>query len=138
MGAYAKLVEVLILYQAYSNLYTMTAFGKHLEENHVTWARFEKKLDKNTTLGFSERGDDVRICYDAVRRSNRPRIVWSLSGGDLKMVIGLEDGRDAINDLSSLLNMVDNLSFLPARVDKWSWSYEVSGLFKVKTLSKSI
>ncbi|GJV82526.1 hypothetical protein Tco_1522424 [Tanacetum coccineum] len=23
---------------------------KHLEEKHVTWARFEKKLDKNTTL----------------------------------------------------------------------------------------
>ncbi|GJS37269.1 hypothetical protein Tco_0535651 [Tanacetum coccineum] len=22
----------------------------HLKENHVTWARFEKKLDKNTTL----------------------------------------------------------------------------------------
>ncbi|GKB65955.1 hypothetical protein Tco_0927367, partial [Tanacetum coccineum] len=63
--------------------------------------------------------------------SNRPRIVWSLSGGDLKMVIGVEDGCDAIN-------MVDYLSFSPARVDKWSWSYEVSGLFKVKTLSKSI
>ncbi|GKC35274.1 hypothetical protein Tco_1047658 [Tanacetum coccineum] len=26
------------------------AFGKHLEEKHVTWARFGKKLDKNTTL----------------------------------------------------------------------------------------
>ncbi|GJX07833.1 hypothetical protein Tco_0195765 [Tanacetum coccineum] len=26
------------------------AFGKHLEEKHVTWARFEKKLDKNTTF----------------------------------------------------------------------------------------
>ncbi|GKF46702.1 hypothetical protein Tco_0136504, partial [Tanacetum coccineum] len=25
-------------------------FGKHLEEKHVTWARFEKKLDKNTTF----------------------------------------------------------------------------------------
>ncbi|GJY37603.1 hypothetical protein Tco_0423967 [Tanacetum coccineum] len=27
-----------------------TAFGKHLEEKHVTWARFGKKLDKNTTF----------------------------------------------------------------------------------------
>ncbi|GKE21359.1 hypothetical protein Tco_1432871, partial [Tanacetum coccineum] len=42
-------------------------FGKHLEEKHVTWARFGKKLDENSTLGFSERGDGVRICYDAVR-----------------------------------------------------------------------
>ncbi|GJX00341.1 reverse transcriptase domain-containing protein [Tanacetum coccineum] len=27
-----------------------TAFGKHLEEKHVTWAQFGKKLDKNTTF----------------------------------------------------------------------------------------
>nr|GEX93618.1 reverse transcriptase domain-containing protein [Tanacetum cinerariifolium] len=27
-----------------------TAFGKLLEENHVTWAPFEKKLDKNSTF----------------------------------------------------------------------------------------
>ncbi|GJR24426.1 hypothetical protein Tco_0972953 [Tanacetum coccineum] len=26
------------------------AFGKHLEEKHVTWAQFRKKRDKNTTL----------------------------------------------------------------------------------------
>ncbi|GKD33583.1 MAK10-like protein [Tanacetum coccineum] len=26
------------------------AFGKHSEDKHVTWARFGKKLDKNTTL----------------------------------------------------------------------------------------
>nr|GEY47128.1 hypothetical protein [Tanacetum cinerariifolium] len=26
------------------------AFGKHLEEKHMTWARFGKKLDKDTTL----------------------------------------------------------------------------------------
>ncbi|GKG00238.1 hypothetical protein Tco_0301928, partial [Tanacetum coccineum] len=25
-------------------------FTKHLEEKHVTWARFKKKLDKNTTF----------------------------------------------------------------------------------------
>ncbi|GJT40890.1 hypothetical protein Tco_0940755 [Tanacetum coccineum] len=26
------------------------AFVKHLDEKHVTWARFGEKLDKNTTL----------------------------------------------------------------------------------------
>ncbi|GKB42964.1 hypothetical protein Tco_0887906, partial [Tanacetum coccineum] len=26
------------------------AFGKHLEEKHVTWAQFGKKRDKNATL----------------------------------------------------------------------------------------
>ncbi|GJW93015.1 hypothetical protein Tco_0172687 [Tanacetum coccineum] len=26
------------------------SFGKHLEEKHVTWAQFRKKLDKNATL----------------------------------------------------------------------------------------
>ncbi|GKF12378.1 hypothetical protein Tco_0050304, partial [Tanacetum coccineum] len=26
------------------------AFGKHWKEKNVTWARFEKKRDKNTTL----------------------------------------------------------------------------------------
>ncbi|GJV59365.1 hypothetical protein Tco_1465465 [Tanacetum coccineum] len=33
----------LILYQAYGNLYAMTALGWHLEEIHVTWAHLEKK-----------------------------------------------------------------------------------------------
>ncbi|GJW06532.1 protein kinase-like domain, concanavalin A-like lectin/glucanase domain protein [Tanacetum coccineum] len=40
----------------------------HLEEKHVTWAQLGKKLDKNTTLGFSKRGDGVKICYDTVRK----------------------------------------------------------------------
>ncbi|GKA73267.1 hypothetical protein Tco_0779483 [Tanacetum coccineum] len=31
----------------------------HLEEKHVTWARFRKKQDINITLGLSERGDSV-------------------------------------------------------------------------------
>ncbi|GJR23143.1 hypothetical protein Tco_0971670 [Tanacetum coccineum] len=62
----------LILYQAYGNLYAMTgrkahlfeekqipgvgvfdevyfAFGKHLEEIHVTWAHFEKKRTRLRT-----------------------------------------------------------------------------------------
>ncbi|GJX66352.1 MAK10-like protein [Tanacetum coccineum] len=33
----------LILYQAYGNLYAMTALGWLLEEIHVTWAQLEKK-----------------------------------------------------------------------------------------------
>nr|GEU35198.1 hypothetical protein [Tanacetum cinerariifolium] len=33
----------LILYQAYGNLYTMTALGWLMEEIHVTWAHLEKK-----------------------------------------------------------------------------------------------
>ncbi|GKB47887.1 retrotransposon protein, putative, ty1-copia subclass [Tanacetum coccineum] len=44
----------------------------------------------------------------------------------------------AINNLSSLLNMIGNLSLSPDGTDKWSWAYEASGLFKVKTLSDSI
>ncbi|GKB50231.1 RNA-directed DNA polymerase, eukaryota, reverse transcriptase zinc-binding domain protein [Tanacetum coccineum] len=44
----------------------------------------------------------------------------------------------AINDLSSLLNMIGNLSLSPDGVDKWSWAYEASSLFKVKTFSNSI
>ncbi|GKB75279.1 hypothetical protein Tco_0942174, partial [Tanacetum coccineum] len=29
-------------------------FGKHLEEKHVTKARFKKKLDKNATFQVSD------------------------------------------------------------------------------------
>nr|GEU45198.1 hypothetical protein [Tanacetum cinerariifolium] len=67
------------------------AFGKHLEEKHMNWSRFGKKLDKNTTLqahdfhsdrlhkkcleseasnqvrDFSEHEEGVRICYDVVK-----------------------------------------------------------------------
>ncbi|GJU35528.1 hypothetical protein Tco_1183882 [Tanacetum coccineum] len=49
-GAYATVVEVLILYQAYGNLYAMTAFGKLLEDIHVTWTQFGKKRDKIAAL----------------------------------------------------------------------------------------
>ncbi|GJY96920.1 hypothetical protein Tco_0513830 [Tanacetum coccineum] len=45
----------------------------HLEEKHVTWAQLGKKLDKNTTLGFSKRGDGIKICYDTVRSEGRRR-----------------------------------------------------------------
>ncbi|GJV30029.1 hypothetical protein Tco_1386477 [Tanacetum coccineum] len=40
----------LILYQAYGNLYAMTAFGKLLEEIHMTWTQFRKKQDKMAAL----------------------------------------------------------------------------------------
>nr|GEW29383.1 transmembrane protein [Tanacetum cinerariifolium] len=30
------------------------AFGKHLEEKHVTWARFEEKMDTNATIQASD------------------------------------------------------------------------------------
>ncbi|GJV30300.1 hypothetical protein Tco_1386748 [Tanacetum coccineum] len=43
------------------------AFGKHLEEKHVTWVRFGKKQDEDTRVHFTVRGDDVRINCDAVR-----------------------------------------------------------------------
>ncbi|GJX75146.1 hypothetical protein Tco_0313741 [Tanacetum coccineum] len=83
----AKVVEVLILYQAYDNLYTMTEFEKHWKEIHVTWAQLEKKRDKDTTLHDLDgaldlqgmetasrflstssklEGDDITILSDAV------------------------------------------------------------------------
>ncbi|GJZ62525.1 hypothetical protein Tco_0618662 [Tanacetum coccineum] len=56
----------LILYQAYGNLYAMTALEWHLEEIHVTWAHLEKKWTRLQTCTkiyqealFSERGDGV-------------------------------------------------------------------------------
>ncbi|GKE63209.1 hypothetical protein Tco_1513576, partial [Tanacetum coccineum] len=49
------------------------AFGKHLEEKHMTWAQFGKKRDKDTTLGLLVRGDGVRICCDAVSSEGRRR-----------------------------------------------------------------
>ncbi|GKB27427.1 hypothetical protein Tco_0866828 [Tanacetum coccineum] len=46
------------------SFYTLfQAFQKHLKEKHVTWARFEKKLDKNTTL------QDCDFHYDAFTKS---------------------------------------------------------------------
>ncbi|GKF13417.1 hypothetical protein Tco_0054879, partial [Tanacetum coccineum] len=43
----------------------------HLKEKHVTWARFGKKRDENTTLGLSVRGDGVRISCDVIRSEQR-------------------------------------------------------------------
>ncbi|GJW79767.1 hypothetical protein Tco_0143742 [Tanacetum coccineum] len=42
------------------SFYTLfRAFGKHLEEKHVTWARFGKKLDKNTTFQAGDSHPDT-------------------------------------------------------------------------------
>ncbi|GJR38610.1 putative reverse transcriptase domain-containing protein [Tanacetum coccineum] len=38
-------------------------FGKHLEEKHVTWARFGKRLDKNTTFQAGDSHHDVFTKY---------------------------------------------------------------------------
>ncbi|GJW79381.1 hypothetical protein Tco_0141063 [Tanacetum coccineum] len=46
-------------------------FGKHLEEKHVTWARFGKKLDKDTTLGLSVHEDGIGVCCDAIKSEGR-------------------------------------------------------------------
>ncbi|GJV56116.1 hypothetical protein Tco_1457121 [Tanacetum coccineum] len=51
------------------------AFGKHLEEKHVTWSRFGKKLDKNATFqadDFTKNGPDaVTIFPDIVTKIAR-------------------------------------------------------------------
>nr|GEU32640.1 hypothetical protein [Tanacetum cinerariifolium] len=49
------------------------AFGKHLEEKHMTWARFGKKRDEDARLGFTVRGDGVKIDCDAVISEQRRR-----------------------------------------------------------------
>ncbi|GKD06854.1 hypothetical protein Tco_1181828 [Tanacetum coccineum] len=46
-------------------------------------------------------------------------------------------GKD-LNDLSSLSELIGNTTLSFDGIDKWSWSYEASGTFKVKTLSNSI
>ncbi|GKD85787.1 hypothetical protein Tco_1356941 [Tanacetum coccineum] len=44
----------------------------------------------------------------------------------------------ALSDISSLLSAIGNLSLSPDGSDKWSWTLDASGKFKVKTLTKSI
>ncbi|GKD74535.1 hypothetical protein Tco_1332817 [Tanacetum coccineum] len=39
------------------------AFRKHLDEKHVTWDRFRKKLDKNTTLQAGDSYPDTFTKY---------------------------------------------------------------------------
>ncbi|GJS81472.1 retrovirus-related pol polyprotein from transposon TNT 1-94 [Tanacetum coccineum] len=49
------------------------AFGKNWKEKHVNCARFGKKQDEDTRLGFTVHEDRVRICCDAVRSEQRRR-----------------------------------------------------------------
>ncbi|GJS47045.1 hypothetical protein Tco_0597166 [Tanacetum coccineum] len=49
------------------------AFGKHLEEKHVTWSQFEKKLDKNATF----QADDFHP--DAFTKSAQKVDFWNKS-----------------------------------------------------------
>ncbi|GJZ18770.1 hypothetical protein Tco_0555360 [Tanacetum coccineum] len=63
----ADIFTKLLVEPSFTSLVDELAFGKHLEEKHVTWAQFRKKLDKNTTLGFSKREDGIKICHDFVR-----------------------------------------------------------------------
>nr|GEZ28930.1 zinc finger, CCHC-type [Tanacetum cinerariifolium] len=57
--------EGLIIYQAYGNLYAMTALGWHLEKIHVTCAHLEKKQTRLRTytkimkIILTESGDGV-------------------------------------------------------------------------------
>nr|GEY80903.1 putative reverse transcriptase domain, ribonuclease H-like domain, aspartic peptidase domain protein [Tanacetum cinerariifolium] len=44
----------------------------------------------------------------------------------------------ATDDLNSLTSHMGNISFSPSGCDKWVWSYDPSGLFKVRSLSKVI
>ncbi|GJX79200.1 putative reverse transcriptase domain, reverse transcriptase zinc-binding domain protein [Tanacetum coccineum] len=50
---------------------TVPAFGKHLEEKHVTWARSGEKRDKIQDCVFTGRGEGVRIYSDAVNVKER-------------------------------------------------------------------
>nr|GEY75024.1 uncharacterized mitochondrial protein AtMg00810-like [Tanacetum cinerariifolium] len=112
-GAYAKAVEVLILYQAYGNLYTMTgAFGKHLEEKHVTWARFWKKQDEDTRVGFTVRGDGVRIICDAVK-SNKRQCHHDLTPMETKDKLNL-DQNGTLVDATKYQSMIGALLYLMA------------------------
>ncbi|GJU38074.1 reverse transcriptase domain-containing protein [Tanacetum coccineum] len=64
------------------------AFRKHLEEKHVTWARFKKKRDEDTRVGLTVRGDGVKINCDAVRRKGRDCVYFNFSFA-IKLEIGL-------------------------------------------------
>ncbi|GJT59518.1 hypothetical protein Tco_1003051 [Tanacetum coccineum] len=55
------------------NRLSLPSFGKHWKEKHVTWARFGKKRDEDTRVGFTMRGDGVRISSEAVKVSRRRR-----------------------------------------------------------------
>ncbi|GJT32052.1 retrotransposon protein, putative, ty1-copia subclass [Tanacetum coccineum] len=62
------------------------AFGKHLEEKHMTWARFVKKLDKNTTFqacdfhsdAFTKSAQKAQLVGNEMVRVEIPREIPSV------------------------------------------------------------
>ncbi|GJY40280.1 arginine repressor C-terminal-like domain-containing protein [Tanacetum coccineum] len=44
----------------------------------------------------------------------------------------------AISDVTDMLSLIGNLSLSPDDVDKWTWSQDNSGIFKLQTLSNNI
>ncbi|GJW96842.1 hypothetical protein Tco_0178650 [Tanacetum coccineum] len=72
----------LIIYQAYGNLYAMTAFGRHLEEIHVTWAQLKETTRRRTTPTISknstQNGDSVT---DDIRHHNSTKRVSRTQDG---------------------------------------------------------
>ncbi|GJU62119.1 hypothetical protein Tco_1243954 [Tanacetum coccineum] len=57
----------LILYQAYGNVYAMTALGWLLEEIHVTWAHLEKKRTRLRLYTKSLK----KLCIQSVETTSR-------------------------------------------------------------------
>ncbi|GKD89611.1 hypothetical protein Tco_1365118, partial [Tanacetum coccineum] len=75
------------------SFYTLfQAFQKHLKEKHVTWARFEKKLDKNTTLqdcdfhsdAFTKSAQKVGIINQSCDFSGRGETASRFTTNDVK------------------------------------------------------
>ncbi|GJZ55560.1 hypothetical protein Tco_0610753 [Tanacetum coccineum] len=85
------------------------SFGKHWKEKHVTWARFGKKRDEDTRVGFTMRGDDVRISSDAVKVTTLRSHVGLLSGeclrGECYKAASCSSGLASSGLLTSGLNM---------------------------------
>ncbi|GKB49880.1 hypothetical protein Tco_0900633 [Tanacetum coccineum] len=61
-------------------------------------------------------------------------------GADSIQIVGVYGATflQTLNDLYSLCDLIGNTTLSFDVIDKWSWSYEASGTFKVKTLSNSI
>ncbi|GJR25467.1 hypothetical protein Tco_1101699 [Tanacetum coccineum] len=88
------------------------AFGKHLEEIHVTWAHFGKKWDKDATLQdfyeaeFTVRRDGVAIPFDAL--IGLRIIEFSSLNHKMPMNAKIYDGTDDPDDHISRFNGMGN------------------------------
>ncbi|GKD08582.1 RNA-directed DNA polymerase, eukaryota, reverse transcriptase zinc-binding domain protein [Tanacetum coccineum] len=72
---------------------------------------------------------DYKVC-------DRWGLVNGIWGGPWEWRFQLRDR--ALNDLSSLIDLIGNLSLSRDGIDSRSWFYEVSDMFKVKTFSECI